>query len=183
MNQAARFVPRILRCSAGFWMSKQTMPQIPEQIRSRSRILLRRGVRSEIRAVSLRKKGNAMFCGQCGNDMPETAQFCSSCGAPLKPGAPAAGWQGTTPQYGGPFANVNRLYRSRQDRMIAGVCSGLAQHYGWETSLVRIAAVLIGFFSAGTGILAYIVFWIVMPEEPWALPSTASGSVPPPPAF
>ena len=118
--------------------------------------------------------------------MPETAQFCSSCGAPLKPGTPAAAggsWQGMPPQAGGPFVSVNRLYRSRYDRMIAGVCSGLAQHYGWETSLVRISAVLIGFFSAGTGILAYIVFWIVMPEQPWELPSTAGGSVPPPPAF
>ncbi len=99
----------------------------------------------------------------------------------MKPGVPpAAGWQGVNPPVGGPFVSVNRLYRSRQDRMIAGVCSGLAQHYGWDTSLVRITAALIAFFSAGTGILAYIVFWIVMPEQPWALPSTASGPVPPP---
>lgn len=65
--------------------------------------------------------------------------------------------------------------------MIAGVCAGLAQHYGWELTWVRVITVLLTVFSSGAGLIAYIVFWIVMPEQPWALPSTAGAPQPPAP--
>jgi phage shock protein PspC (stress-responsive transcriptional regulator) len=64
------------------------------------------------------------------------------------------------PQSSGP------LMRSRRDRMIAGVCGGLAQWLGWDPTLVRILYVVVSVLSAGfPGTLVYIVLWIIMPEE------------------
>ena len=58
------------------------------------------------------------------------------------------------------------LARSRTNRMIAGVCGGLAQRFGMDPSLVRILFVLASILSAAfPGILVYIVMWIVVPEE------------------
>jgi phage shock protein C len=57
--------------------------------------------------------------------------------------------------------------------MIAGVCSGLALHYGWDLTIVRLILVLCVLF-AGTGVLAYIIAWIVIPEAPYELPGPAS---------
>jgi phage shock protein C len=57
------------------------------------------------------------------------------------------------------------LYRSKSDRMIAGVCGGIARSLGWDPTLVRILYVLVSIFSAAfPGILVYIVLWIAMPE-------------------
>jgi phage shock protein C len=59
------------------------------------------------------------------------------------------------------------LYRSRKNRMIAGVCGGLAEWLSWDPTLVRILYVVISILSvAFPGILAYIILWIVMPEAP-----------------
>ena len=61
------------------------------------------------------------------------------------------------------------LRRSRTDRVIAGVCAGLAHHFGLDVSLMRVLYVLVSILSAAfPGILAYIVLWIVIPEEPAA---------------
>lgn len=58
-----------------------------------------------------------------------------------------------------------RLKRS-SDKMLAGVCAGIADYLGWETSLVRIAYVLLSIFSAGfPGILVYLILWAVMPDN------------------
>ncbi|HUG38983.1 MAG TPA: PspC domain-containing protein [Longimicrobiales bacterium] len=60
-----------------------------------------------------------------------------------------------------------RLVRSRDDRMIAGVCSGLADWLGWDPTLVRVSYVVVSILSAGfPGTLAYIALWIIMPEAP-----------------
>jgi phage shock protein C len=58
-----------------------------------------------------------------------------------------------------------RLYRSRADRKIAGVCSGLAEYFDIDPTLVRIAAIVLIFFH-GLGLLAYIIAWIAMPKRP-----------------
>lgn len=51
------------------------------------------------------------------------------------------------------------------DKMIAGVCAGIAEHFGWDTTLVRVAYVLLSIFSAGfPGLLVYIILWFVMPD-------------------
>jgi phage shock protein C len=59
-----------------------------------------------------------------------------------------------------------RLYRSRTNRVIAGVCAGLAEFFGIDVTIVRIvfaAGALLGF---GSFILIYLVMFIVVPEEP-----------------
>jgi len=61
--------------------------------------------------------------------------------------------------------NKSRLTRSN-NRVIAGVCAGLAEWLGWDIALVRLLYLLVSIFSAGfPGIIAYIILWIVMPEE------------------
>lgn len=56
------------------------------------------------------------------------------------------------------------LVRPKDDRVIAGVCSGLARRFGWDPKLVRVLFVL-SLLLPGPQILIYIALWIVMPEE------------------
>jgi phage shock protein C len=59
------------------------------------------------------------------------------------------------------------LYRSRNHRMLGGVCGGLADWLGWSPTLVRILYVIVSVLSAAfPGILVYIILWIAMPEAP-----------------
>lgn len=59
------------------------------------------------------------------------------------------------------------LLRSRQSRMIAGVCGGIAKTLGWRPTSVRILYVIVSIASvAFPGILAYIILWLLMPLEP-----------------
>jgi phage shock protein PspC (stress-responsive transcriptional regulator) len=59
----------------------------------------------------------------------------------------------------------NPLRRSRQHRMIAGVCGGLAEWLGWDPTVLRIVYVVVSIASAAfPGILAYVILWILMPE-------------------
>jgi phage shock protein C len=59
------------------------------------------------------------------------------------------------------------LVRSRDDKIIAGVCGGLARSLGWSSTAVRILYVLLSILSAAfPGILVYIILWVVMPLEP-----------------
>jgi phage shock protein C len=61
---------------------------------------------------------------------------------------------------------TGELLRSRDDRMIAGVCGGLAKWLGWDATAVRVLYVLVSFFSAAfPGILAYLILALVMPSE------------------
>ena len=57
-----------------------------------------------------------------------------------------------------------RLYRSQSDRMIWGVCGGLAQYFNMDPTIVRVIAVL-SIFANGLGILAYMILAIVVPLE------------------
>ncbi len=57
-----------------------------------------------------------------------------------------------------------KLYRSRIDRMIAGVCGGLAKYFDIDPTIVRVLFV-VSIFIGGGGIIAYIILWIVVPEE------------------
>ena len=58
-----------------------------------------------------------------------------------------------------------RLVRRRDDRMIAGVCSGVADYLGVDVTLVRVLTVLGAIFGLGTVVVAYVVAWILLPEE------------------
>ncbi len=57
---------------------------------------------------------------------------------------------------------AKRVYRDRQNRMIAGVCSGLGEYFNVDPVLVRLAFVLLAFFN-GIGILAYLLLWMITP--------------------
>jgi phage shock protein PspC (stress-responsive transcriptional regulator) len=50
-------------------------------------------------------------------------------------------------------------------RMIAGVCGGLAEWLGWDTTLVRILYTLLTIFTAFSGVIIYLVLWIIMPRR------------------
>ena len=59
------------------------------------------------------------------------------------------------------------LYRSRNEKIIAGVCGGIAEWLGWNPGTVRVAYVVLSILSVGfPGTIAYIILWIVMPKEP-----------------
>ena len=60
---------------------------------------------------------------------------------------------------------MNRLYRSRHDRMLAGVAGGLAEMWDADPSLVRVIWALLVLFSGGIALIVYIVMAIVIPEE------------------
>ena len=55
-----------------------------------------------------------------------------------------------------------RLYRSGKDKILGGVCGGVADYFGWDPTLVRIAWVIISLIY-GAGVLLYLVCWAIMP--------------------
>ena len=60
----------------------------------------------------------------------------------------------------------NPLLRSREHRIIAGVCGGLANWLGWDPTVLRIVYIIVSLVSAAfPGLIVYIVLWILMPEE------------------
>ena len=70
------------------------------------------------------------------------------------------------------MSNGRTLTRSR-DKMIAGVCAGIAESFGWDVTLFRVVYVLGSILSvAFPGILVYIVLWIVMPAPAEVVPTT-----------
>jgi phage shock protein C len=64
--------------------------------------------------------------------------------------------------------------------MIGGVCAGIAQHYGWDVTLVRLVLVLC-VLCGGFGLLAYLIAWIVIPEAPHVAQQQAPQGPPPTP--
>lgn len=57
-----------------------------------------------------------------------------------------------------------KLYRSRRERMIAGICGGLAEHFGMDPTWVRLIFILF-FFAGGAAFLFYLVLWLIVPLE------------------
>ena len=62
-----------------------------------------------------------------------------------------------------------KLYRKTTDRMLLGVCAGIADYFRIDVTVIRLAWIILCCF-AGTGILAYILAAIIIPEEPPADP-------------
>lgn len=58
-----------------------------------------------------------------------------------------------------------KLYRSRKDYMIAGVCGGIAEYFDIDSTLVRLLTVLVVLIG-GAGVIVYIIAWIVVPKNP-----------------
>jgi phage shock protein PspC (stress-responsive transcriptional regulator) len=70
--------------------------------------------------------------------------------------------------------NVRRLYRSRTQRMIGGVCGGLGEYFDIDPTIVRLLFVVTA-LAGGPGLLAYIIMLIVVPSQPE--PATAAGPI------
>lgn len=60
---------------------------------------------------------------------------------------------------------MKKLYRSRNEKMIAGVCAGLADYFGIDPTIVRVIFIVLVFAGLG-GILVYAILWVITPEEP-----------------
>lgn len=95
-----------------------------------------------------------MYCNYCGKQIPDDAQLCAYCGKSVT---------GTT-------GMRRRLMRAREGRKIAGVCQGFAEYFDVDVTLVRLLWVVLAFCGA-FGVIAYVVAWIVVPEQPLALNS------------
>lgn len=63
-------------------------------------------------------------------------------------------------------SDIKKLYRSRNDRMIAGVCGGLGEYFGIDSTLFRLLFVVAAVFG-GSGFIAYLLFMIIVPQEPF----------------
>jgi phage shock protein C len=74
-----------------------------------------------------------------------------------------------TPDPGGDSGVMNtdtiKLRRSRNDRMVAGVCGGIARMFNMDAALVRILLVAATILGVGTGAVLYVIAWAIVPEE------------------
>ncbi len=68
---------------------------------------------------------------------------------------------------------AKKLYRSRKDRKIAGVCGGLAEYLNVDPNIIRLITVIF-ILMVGVGLIVYIVAWIIIPEKPDVVSSSIS---------
>ena len=73
-----------------------------------------------------------------------------------------------------PPAAKRPLTRSRDRKVLGGVCAGFADYTGLDVNLIRIVLVAATIFGVGTPVLVYVVGWALMPEQPWPYAPTAS---------
>ena len=104
-----------------------------------------------------------MICPNCQKDIAAGSKFCYNCGA-AQPQAAAA-----PSPYAYQSVPRKRLVRSSTDSKIAGVCGGLADYFDIDPMLIRLIWVVL-FLCGGTGGLAYIILWIVLPLAPTGVP-------------
>lgn len=65
-----------------------------------------------------------------------------------------------------PNKGPKRLYRSATDRKLCGVCGGLAEYFELDSTIIRLAIVLLTIFGFSTGIWIYLIAAIIMPDQP-----------------
>jgi len=102
-----------------------------------------------------------MVCQNCYTQGNRGGAYCSGCGTAFAASA---------------YAGRPRLMRPRHGRVFAGVCAAFAEQYGWDPILVRLALVALVLFGCGSGVLLYVVAWMVIPNAPqlWMPPAPPS---------
>ncbi|HNQ25805.1 MAG TPA: PspC domain-containing protein [Methanoregulaceae archaeon] len=60
---------------------------------------------------------------------------------------------------------MKRLYRPKTERLLGGVCSGIGQYFDTDPNLIRIVWVVLTLLSIGVGVIAYLIAWLIIPEE------------------
>jgi phage shock protein C len=70
-----------------------------------------------------------------------------------------------TPHQNPASTPIRRLHRSRGDRMLAGVCAGVADYFRVDPTLVRVGFAVLTIITSGLALLGYLIAWAVMPEE------------------
>ena len=63
------------------------------------------------------------------------------------------------------MAETRKLYRSRSNRQLAGVCGGLAEYFSMDATLLRVLFIVLAVLG-GSGIVLYLAMWIIVPREP-----------------
>ena len=61
---------------------------------------------------------------------------------------------------------MKKLYLSRADRKIGGVCGGIGEYFDKDPTLIRIIFILVALLSFGLGVIAYILIWMIIPRKP-----------------
>jgi phage shock protein C len=74
-------------------------------------------------------------------------------------------WNAGRLRKGGAMDQTRKLYRSRTNKQVAGVCGGLAAYFNVDVTLMRVLFIVLGLLGA-TGIVLYIAMWIIVPQEP-----------------
>jgi phage shock protein C len=97
-----------------------------------------------------------MYCNYCGKVIQDDANVCAYCGTRV-----------------GAVLARKKLIRPRAHRKIAGVCVGFAEYFDLDVTLVRVVWLVTAFLGVGLSLIAYLIAWIVMPEEPLSLPAPA----------
>jgi phage shock protein C len=97
-----------------------------------------------------------MYCFHCGKEYAADSNFCPACGKAAR---------GQSRAYSSP-----RILRPRSPRVIAGVCAGLALHFGWNVMWTRILFTVFTLLTSGFGVIAYLVAWVALPDTQYALP-------------
>lgn len=92
-----------------------------------------------------------MYCNYCGKHIQEDARLCAYCGRQV-------GWAGAQQK------KLVRPAKGSPERKVAGVCAGFADYFDIDVTIVRVVWLIVALCGGG-GVLAYVIAWIVMPED------------------